>query len=116
MASSSFIFGGISSDTTDKSIVFILSLPAFQWFRISNSTTEMRKMRNSHSCQVIGNRQMVVIGGINVQESSGGQIADIWTNGLGIFDMTSLKWVSMYNASAEPYVQPEPVKQHYING
>ena len=114
ITSSSFIYGGsdLQQDqlfTSDFAAVFILSLPAFRWLRIPNSTVQRRQ---SHNCQVIGGRQMLVIGGTNTQAST----ADVWTNGLGIFDMTALEWTSMYNASAEPYVQPEPVKQYYMHG
>src|SRR5947207_3245864 len=108
----SFLFGGATRTEQDKLFnpdfadVFILSLPAFHWFRVSNSTTQMR---SGHYCQVIGSRQMLVIGGASSQDG----VPETWTNGLGIYDMTALKWASGYNANAESYVRPELVKRYY---
>src|SRR5437773_1448897 len=112
MAVVSFLFGGATRTQQDKLFspdfgdVFILSLPAFQWFRVSNSTTQMR---SGHYCQVIGGRQMLVIGGGSSQDG----VPELWANGLGIYDMTALKWTSGYDASAKPYVRPELVRQYY---
>jgi hypothetical protein len=96
--------------------VFVLSMPAFRWFK-TNAPTESR--RANHFCQVIGQRQMLVIGGrdpshdSNTDGSFWPNDADPWTRGLNIFDMTALKWTNRYNANAKDYEQPAMVKQYY---
>jgi hypothetical protein len=53
----------VNSQTTatlDNGAVHVLTLPAFRWFKQTSPTTFARY---GHSCNVIGNRQMAVIGG-----------------------------------------------------
>ena len=73
-----------------------------------------------HTCNVVGNRQMVSVGGIVVYSNTtmdtfvvSGGVADPWPQGLGIFDMSAMEWTSSYNASAAPYVTPNLVKSYY---
>jgi hypothetical protein len=120
------VFGGSTNLTIDVADaddtgyldVFVLSMPAFRWFK-TNAPTESR--RANHFCQIIGQRQMLVIGGRDPSHdpSSDGSFwpndADPWTRGLNIFDMTGLKWTNAYNASAKKYEQPAIVKKYYTN-
>ena len=92
----------------DYEDVFVLSLPAFNWFRASGTSAK----RAWHRCDLIGKRQMIVIGGAEPTAALGAT-PDPWTHGLGIFDMTELSWSNSYNASAQPYEQPSIVKQFY---
>ncbi|KAI9766840.1 MAG: hypothetical protein M1839_004763 [Geoglossum umbratile] len=108
-----YIYGGVSTSAESKQFipefaqVFVLSLPAFTWFRAPNSTVQRLY---GHSCQVIGRRHMLSIGGTNPQSDVP---PNIWPNGLGVFDMTLLQWTNTYDATAKPYVQPDIVKQYY---
>lgn len=111
----SFIYGGYPYPTGDEKIadedyedVFILSLPAFTWFRAPGTSA----MREWHYCDLIGKRQMIVIGGGEPTAALGAK-PDPWTRGLGIFDITELSWSNSYNASAQPYEQPSIIKQFY---
>jgi hypothetical protein len=56
---------------------------------------------------------MISIGG--TQEVSLGNQYDPWTNGLGIFDMTTLNWTDAYDAAAAAYERPSLVSQFYAN-
>ena len=109
----SFIHGGLVSYESgepynqDMTNIFVLSLPSFVWHRIDGSS---QTMRGSHDCQVIGGRQMLVIGGRNPTNSSLYDQQDPWINGLGIFDMTALQWTSGYDAKASSYAQPDSIK------
>ncbi|KAH0558554.1 hypothetical protein GP486_004787, partial [Trichoglossum hirsutum] len=111
-----FVYGGHRKDgvtdpvLADFTQVFILSLPSFVWFRVSNSTSQFR---SNHDCQLVGGRQMLVIGGRDPSTLVLGSISDNWKNGLGIFDMTDLEWTSGYDAHAAAYVPPQMVKQYY---
>ena len=91
--------------------VYVLSLPAFVWFQ-TPATTTIR--RCSHTCTIIGNRQMISIGGrppstLNVF----GADQDPWASGIGVLDMTGLYWKDHYDAAAEPYQRPEIVMNYY---
>jgi hypothetical protein len=88
--------------------VYLLSLPAFRWFK-ANATTEVR--RASHTCNLIGKRQMISIGGrLPSSRSHIGLESDPWSSGIGIFDMTLLRWQDHYDAGAEIYDTAEVVK------
>jgi len=42
-----------------------------------------------------------------------GKEPDPWSSGIGIFDMTLLRWQDHYDAGAKEYDTPEPVKRYY---
>ncbi|KAL8778999.1 MAG: hypothetical protein Q9213_007148 [Squamulea squamosa] len=81
--------------------------------------------RAGHTCNAVGGSQIISVGGVdtNPQISSGNlndirqsifnTTADPFAQGLGIFDMTSLKWADHYTANAPQYVQSDLVKSFY---
>ena len=90
--------------------VFVLSIPSFNWQKADYTPSHPRV---DHSCNVIGNRQMVVIGGQNPASDNGTALLetpDVWANGIGVFEMTKMEWNARYNASAAEYVTPKKVK------
>lgn len=97
--------------------VYVLSLPSFTWHKQSGSPQYARYM---HSCNVIGQRQMVSVGGISIsasvtsEEYTGlnGGMPDPFENGFGIFDLTEMEWKPSYNASADIYATPNLVKDY----
>ncbi len=113
-----FIHGGTAYDTRTDELdqIYILSLPAFHWFRAEYSPTNPRAW---HTCHSVGNRQMILIGGLDPTKDSVPDAAflsspkDPWEQGIGVFDMSTLQWKSSYQASASVYARPEPVWQHY---
>lgn len=111
-----FVYGGLShlevgqQKTSDFSDIFLLSLPSFSWTRVS---TPVSQMRASHKCQVIGNRQMLVIGGSDPWGVNLGDIPDLFVNGLGIFDMSDLTWADKFDPGADKYVRPSLINDHY---
>ncbi|KUJ23150.1 uncharacterized protein LY89DRAFT_679956 [Mollisia scopiformis] len=111
-----FVFGGTTgvSQTAATNLtlskVYILTMPAFQWIETNVTATIWRAL---HTCSVIGNRQMISIGGIPDQDQLPANWFDPWTNGMQIFDMTELFWTDSYNASAAEYEAPDVVKQFY---
>jgi hypothetical protein len=94
----------------DLDAVYVLSLPAFNWQKASYTP---RQSRAWHTCNLIGNRQMVVVGGKEPFLTHPSQITDIWTQGIGIFDLTAMEWKDQYDAGAAPYVTPDVVKAWY---
>jgi hypothetical protein len=113
-----FILGGSTNSTydqanandTDYLNVYALSIPAFRWFK---STDSDQVRRAQHSCQLIGNKQMLVIGGTQPSNPLGIAAVEPWPNGLGIFDMSNFTWADSYDPQAPPYEQPEVVRSYY---
>lgn len=111
----SFIHGGLSGRENsvqydeDYANIFVLSLPSFEWQRVPASTATMR---SQHSCQVIGQSQMVVAGGDDPRYPVYGISQDPWKSALGIFDLSELQWSTGCDANAQAYSRP----QNLING
>ncbi|KAI0140080.1 hypothetical protein F4776DRAFT_575508 [Hypoxylon sp. NC0597] len=112
-----FIYGG-NSDQIDgtSSDVHVLSLPGFVFFDAQSPGTP----RADHGCAVVGRgkRQMLSYGGVD-----GGQLLrdptttpDPWKQGLGIYDMTEMKWADSYDPNAAKYESPAVVSDWYANG
>ncbi|KAH7125761.1 hypothetical protein B0J11DRAFT_606285 [Dendryphion nanum] len=117
------LYGGPSpteeqkQDNNDSDEIFVLSLPSFQWFKADYVA---KASRQGHTCHIIGNRQLLTIGGIDpaLQEgiaTSDQQGKDPWPFGLGIFDMTDMRWKSQYDANASSYKSPQVVRDYYDN-
>ncbi|KAI9792029.1 MAG: hypothetical protein M1833_001278 [Piccolia ochrophora] len=110
-----FVYGGWTGSfgqdvNPDSSDVYILTLPAFRWIRAKDSGSVPRA---GSSCQVVGGRQMLSFGGWDPTLTDWFDAPDPWTYGIGIFDMTALKWTSGYNATADPYIPPDRVTGFY---
>ena len=101
-----------SDSQTDANLVYILSLPGFVWLRVNDTSAEPRA---EHTCNAIGNRQVLSIGGRNpmLGFNDAFNTKDSWPQGLGIFDMTDLKWTGSYNASSTPYNLSTPMQDWY---
>ena len=89
--------------------VFVLSLPGFVWFKANYIA---QNPRNGHRCHVVGNRQMLVVGGLdsryyNASSQYNGTRPDTFNKGLGVFDMTEMEWSDRYDANAERYMTPQ---------
>jgi hypothetical protein len=53
---------------------------------------------------------MIVVGGIPPSILATYFTKDPWPQGLGIFDLTEMKWKDSYDADAAPYVTPQQIK------
>ena len=115
-----FVFAGASDwtfdldnpDDPDYLDVYVLSLPAFTWFKASAPTQQRRA---THFCQVIGQRQMLVIGGHDPSIAAWNTNLDPWPNGLNVFDMTEWKWTAEYASDAASYERAAAIEQHYTD-
>lgn len=97
-------------DFTALDEVYVLSLPAFAWFKADYPA---QHPRIRHTCHSFG-RQMLSIGGQDpTNEYNDTFTPDPFSQGLGIFDLTNLRWSDRYNADAEPYETPAVVKAWY---
>ena len=121
-------FGGVLGDTAiPYDDAHILILPSFHWIKVN--TFAARNPRYGHSCNAVGGSHILTIGGVDANpaisnpgpdnvmtyESTLNTSADPFTQGLGIFDMTTLSFTDQYTANASPYVQSNPVVQYYAS-
>lgn len=96
-----YLYGGrdpIKSVEYDD--VYVLSLPAFNWTQVNFGQSP----RWGHDCHVVGNRQMLTIGGNTTNEQCDWEI-----KGVAILDMSTITWGSVYNAYAPEYLVPTPI-------
>ncbi|OHE98750.1 kelch repeat protein [Colletotrichum orchidophilum] len=114
-----FMHGGsniANKETFDE--VYILSLPGFVWQK-ANYTS--RAPRDTHSCVVAGQRQMITFGGVNRMAANGNSTIffneeDPFRQGVGVFDLTALAWKDQYEPTAATYDSPDAVKAWYNEG
>ncbi|KAH8752940.1 hypothetical protein BGZ57DRAFT_912299 [Hyaloscypha finlandica] len=113
-----FIYSGeISSTRKPYDEIYVLSIPGFVWFKADYPPQSPRIF---HTCEVVGRRQLVTIGGLNHHYSPSipnvWDVKDTFSQGLGIFDMTDMVWKDSYDANASDYRSPEVVKDWYAAG
>ena len=122
------MYGGrsqIRSNSSALNSVSVLSLPSFIWQKEDATANTGRYL---HTCDIVGSRHMLVIGGIITNASvyqlppdigniiGAPSLADTWPQGVGVFDMSDFVWKTSYNASAERYVTPDIVKRAITAG
>ncbi|KAF6825487.1 kelch repeat protein [Colletotrichum musicola] len=104
-----FLYGGNNLNTEPSfSEVYILSLPGFVWKR-ADSPPRNGTARTFATCARAGKRQMITVGGIDILEGDS-LSADVFPKGLGIFDLTELRWKDEYDAGAAEYDSPQVIK------
>ncbi|MCJ1387287.1 hypothetical protein MMC18_000128 [Xylographa bjoerkii] len=96
--------------------IYVLSLPSFNWFKADYPAVANR---NSHTCHVVGagQRQLLSIGGSNFAVTNSNLSTshkDIFAQGLGVFDLTDMVWLSSYDPNAPSYQTPQMVKD-FVN-
>ncbi|KAI2465088.1 hypothetical protein F4781DRAFT_41395 [Annulohypoxylon bovei var. microspora] len=112
-----FIYGGASDQTESTSAdVHVLSLPGFVFFDAQSPGTP----RADHACTVVGNgkRQMLSYGGVDGGPGLRNPTTtpDPWKQGLGVYDMTEMKWTDSYDPNAADYESPAVVADWYAQG
>jgi hypothetical protein len=110
-----FIYGGYSDDATPpvSDEIYVLSLPGFVWKRVTPGSSTARYQ---HSCEVVGNRQLLSVGGSSAEVQDpiyGFADPDPNAQGLGIFDLTDLEWKDGYDANAALYESADEIQQWY---
>ena len=96
--------------------VYVLSLPSFVWFKANYTPSDPRE---GHTCHVVGNRQMLSIGGLNpsaIDHKAAINETDPFWQGIKVFDLTAMQWTNYFNATAAPYLAPSVVTAYYAAG
>lgn len=85
--------------------VYVLTIPGFTWFKAPHGSGAPRVL---HICEIIGNRQLVTVGGVDPAGQKNRvlgtvyQVPDPLAQGIGIFDMSAMEWMPSCNATAAP--------------
>ena len=104
-----YVFGGWGNSFggSDGS-VYVLSIPSFRWVRVNEDSNR----RSRHSCNLLGNHTMLVVGGIQPigeqvlpPDVTGCDKSPMYAQGLGIFSLNNHTWATNYDPSegAVPY-------------
>ncbi|KAK0712860.1 hypothetical protein B0T26DRAFT_346521 [Lasiosphaeria miniovina] len=108
-----FMFGGTNRrDKFAYNDSYVLSLPGFVWTKLPDSPDGVR---TTQACVVVGNRQVLSIGGVD-GFGKGYNDVDPAPQGLLLFDMVDQKWSHSYNASAPAYESPKAIQDLYSAG
>ena len=99
-------------------VVYVLSIPGFVWFKANDTSAHPR---TGHSCEQIGPRSMISIGGLDPTVgwhddnswTNPWNKTDPWNQTLSVFDMTNLSWTGSYDPQAPRYEVPQVVRDWY---
>ncbi|RAL03140.1 uncharacterized protein BO80DRAFT_491913 [Aspergillus ibericus CBS 121593] len=95
-------FGGMGATTANSDgDVYVLSLPSFRWIRVNEGSS----IREKHTCNLLGNHTMIVVGGTIPTDSSEYEPKPVncdsgqFENGIAIFNLNNHTWLTDYNAA-----------------
>ncbi|RPB04422.1 hypothetical protein L873DRAFT_1933330 [Choiromyces venosus 120613-1] len=117
-----FLYGGGSGSRLfgmdDKAFMgdlFVLQLPSFKWFAY-NYKANVPAARTRHTCHVVNNRQMLILGGSrNDTLSTDEKVKDTCTwDEMSVLDMSLLEWQWEYRPITAPYTIPDDVKKNSL--
>ncbi|KAA8574999.1 hypothetical protein MFRU_002g03680 [Monilinia fructicola] len=96
-----YLYGGQNGDSVSYDDVYVLSLPSFTWIKVYEAVPG--SPRFGHTCHLVGNRQMLTVGGAQKQYSS---YCDWESSGVAIYDLYKLSWTSTFHHDANSYIVP----------
>ena len=88
--------------------IWVLSLPSFTWTSIYSGISP----RFAHTCHLVGNRTLLTVGGVAAASQMQGlpstnlSPCDWEVKGVGVMDISSITWGSVYDAQAPAYEVP----------
>ncbi|KAJ8114875.1 hypothetical protein ONZ43_g4798 [Nemania bipapillata] len=77
--------------------IWVLSIPSFTWTRVFDG----KSPRWGHTCHVVGQRQMITVGGTN--NNNYPTNCDWEYMGVAILDLTDIAWGSIFDRNKPPY-------------
>ena len=98
-----YVFGGWgNSSRWSDGNVYVLSIPSFRWIRVNEDSDR----RSRHSCNLLGNHSMLVVGGVRAVgeqvlplDATGCDASPMYAQGLGIFSLNNHTWATNYDPS-----------------
>lgn len=113
--------GNLGSGSVKFDEAYVLTLPGFYWVKANYTAANPR---NGLSCNSVGGGQILTIGGVdptqNGQNNGGNSgytaafdTPDPFTQGLGIFDLSTLSWKDSYEANQGKYSVAPEIQAYY---
>ncbi|CAJ2514047.1 Uu.00g021660.m01.CDS01 [Anthostomella pinea] len=94
-----YLYGGWDPTQTKYfDDIWVLSIPSFTWTKVYEGTLP----RFAHTCHLVGNRQMITVGGINSTNLTGSGCDWEWM-GVAILDLSTMEWGSIFDSNKTPY-------------
>ena len=98
--------------------VYVLSIPAFRWIKIPDKGNQENRLpgksigRYQHTCQLYGDRQMVILGGLLKfgSEAQNNVTCEKSHAAVRVLDTTTFEWQGQFLPSPEAYAVPDVVK------
>ena len=112
------VYGGRNSDNKrGYETVYVLTIPAFLWIKIVDKDNRENHLpgqnigRHEHTCDLYGDRQMIVLGGeLTFHEDSQNNVTcDTSHPAIRILDTTTFEWQRDFNPEPESYMVPDEV-------
>lgn len=98
-----YLYGGIGENNVTFDDIYVLSIPSFEWTQVYGPG---QSPRYRHTCHIVGSTMITV----------GGQTPDAdcdWeSEGVGVLDMSSMIWGSVYTPTASEYSLPSLVARN----
>lgn len=95
------MYGGRGANQKFFDDMYVLSLPSFTWTKLYEGTSP----RFGHSCHLRNGRTLLTVGGI-VNFNLTRQDCDWEYRGVGVMDISTLTWGSVFNPNPDPYEVP----------
>ncbi|KAL2264435.1 hypothetical protein VTK26DRAFT_3322 [Humicola hyalothermophila] len=95
--------------------VYVLTLPGFFWVKAEYPPASPRR---GLTCNAVGGSQILTIGGVDATQQDGDAKAgfdtrDPFTQGLAIFDLSTLEWKPSYKAKQSLQPPAAPIQAYY---
>lgn len=98
--SGSYLYGGRGANNVFFDDMWVLSLPSFTWTKLY----EGKSPRFGHTCHQVAERTLLTVGGIVDFNYSGN--CDWEFKGVGVMDISTLTWGSVFDANPKAYEVP----------
>jgi hypothetical protein len=109
--------GNLGAAAAPFDSAYVLTLPGFHWVQ---ANYQYSRPRHALTCESVGGGQMLTIGGLDTLIVDNDdlyegpfQSPDPFTNGLGIFDISTLTWKSSFSSSQRVYTPSSQIMSFY---
>lgn len=88
--------------------MYILSIPSFKWYKVSENSPGPR---TRHTCHVVNERQMIVLGGGWGNQTSPHLQNNCGPDEFAVFDLSTLKWQNkQYQPAKDAYILNDGIR------
>ena len=111
--------GQLGPDAVPLDEAFVLTLPAFQWIKVSYPAASPRL---GVQCTPVGGSQILTVGGADAAQNGPHDVysdvfnsTDPFNQGLNIFDMNKLAFASTFSANPPEYTAATVIQEFYAS-